>query len=90
MLRWNASDDGNVGDFASVEAMQVIWATTSGADAVLHGHELDVVARFAGTQRLQAVVRCVLEDVETCGNRQYRASLDRVKMNGTYGSVTSR
>lgn len=52
MFGWYAGHDCNVGDFPTIETIQVIGTATSSADAILHGDKLDVVSRFAGTQGL--------------------------------------
>jgi hypothetical protein len=53
-----------VGDFAAVEAIQVIRTRARSTDAVLQCLELDIIARFAAVKRFQTVIRRVLEDIE--------------------------
>lgn len=62
--RRDASHHCNIGDLSTVKASKVVRATTASTDAVFHRLKLDVVARLAAAQRLQAVVGCVLENVE--------------------------
>jgi hypothetical protein len=76
----------NVCDLAAVEAFRVVWAAAASTNAVLHGLELNKVASLAASQAFQAVVGCILENVERVCDVQM--TLHSIRLHG-FGDVGS-
>lgn len=61
MTRSEPGDNSNVSDLAAIDSVIVIWTAAGSANAIHEGLELDVVTGLTATQRLEGIVRRVLD-----------------------------